>query len=74
MKPAVINGGGAKKERNMTWLTVILFLAAGILAYVLVTRQKKAKAPEAFYVCDICGEHHCDCHKAEPGQKDKQQK
>lgn len=58
----------------MVWLAVIFFLGAGILTYVLVTREKKAQAPEAFYVCDICGEHHCDCHKVAPDQKDKEEK
>jgi hypothetical protein len=43
-------------------LAVIVFIAA--VGY-LVFLRKKRKKPQDTYVCDICGQTECLCHKEE---------
>jgi hypothetical protein len=37
---------------------------AGVVGY-LILRRKNRKEPQDTYVCDICGEKECLCHKEE---------
>ena len=48
----------------MWWIIVILAIAGGCVLYFYV-RSKTEIVPEDTYVCDICGEKHCICHKEE---------
>jgi hypothetical protein len=45
------------------WLLIVLILCAAAAAYLLLTQRKKDKAPRDTYVCDVCGEVECICHK-----------
>lgn len=44
-------------------LIIIALLAAVVIIWLLISRkQNQAQKPVA-YVCDQCGELHCDCHE-----------
>jgi hypothetical protein len=43
---------------------VLIVLCAVVVGY-LIFRQKNRKAPQDTYVCDVCGEKECLCHKEE---------
>ena len=43
---------------------IAVVVCAGVVGY-LIFRQKNKKAPQDTYVCDICGEKECLCHKVE---------
>jgi hypothetical protein len=48
------------------WTIVVLALAV-IVVVLAVSRMKKRKDPPVdTYVCDICGQKHCDCRKKGP--------
>ncbi len=47
----------------MIWVIIIAVLLAVITWYVLTRRQRGKEAPDAIYVCDVCGERDCECHK-----------
>jgi hypothetical protein len=40
---------------------IVVILCAGAVGY-LIFRMKK-KEPQDTYVCDVCGEKECVCHK-----------
>ena len=46
-------------------LLIILFIAVfGWLAWRIVMRSvPTSPRPEATYVCPVCNEEHCSCHK-----------
>jgi hypothetical protein len=44
---------------------VIIFLVCAVVVGYLVFRQKNKKEPQDTYICDICGEKECLCHKVE---------
>lgn len=48
----------------MWWIIAILVIAGICLLYYLA-RSKKEIVPEDTFVCDVCGEKHCICHKEE---------
>jgi len=48
----------------MWWIIGIIVLAACGALYFFVS-SKTGTPPEDTYVCDICGEKHCICHKEE---------
>jgi len=50
----------------MIWILVIAMLLVVIAWYVGIRRQRAKKPPDASYVCDVCGEKDCDCHKVDP--------
>lgn len=46
------------------------FIATGIVAAIILTafirsRTKASRAKGPVFVCDHCGEHHCECHLKE---------
>ena len=43
---------------------IALIACAGVVGY-LIFRGKHKKEPQDTYVCDICGEKECLCHKVE---------
>ena len=45
------------------WLVILLILCAAAAAFVLFRRKKAANSPQDTYVCDVCGEAECICHK-----------
>jgi hypothetical protein len=47
----------------MGWVIVILILGSAISLYVIAKRRKRIIAPDVTYVCDLCGDHDCDCRK-----------
>ena len=49
----------------MTWGIIFLLIGAAAVGYVLVARGKKARAADVTYVCDVCNERDCVCHKEE---------
>jgi len=45
---------------------LIAVIACAVVAGYLIFRQKNRKAPpQDTYVCDVCGEKECLCHKVE---------
>jgi len=48
----------------MTYILIIVLCAAGILL-LLARRQRKPPPPRDTFVCDLCGEKDCICHKEE---------
>ena len=44
---------------------LIIVLVCAVAVGVLIARLKKKKAPQDTYVCDVCGETECLCHKVE---------
>ncbi len=45
------------------WLLILVVLCVVAVAYLLLSRRNKDKAPRDTYVCDVCGESECICHK-----------
>jgi len=43
---------------------ILVVVCAVVVAY-LIFRQKSRKEPQDTYVCDVCGEKECICHKEE---------
>jgi hypothetical protein len=46
------------------FLIFIAALAALVILWLLISRRQGKKKPVA-YVCDQCGESHCDCYREE---------
>jgi hypothetical protein len=47
---------------------LLIFLAAlfiFILVKLILSKKRKARDPVPHYVCDICGELDCICHRVE---------
>jgi hypothetical protein len=44
---------------------LILVVVCAVVVGYLIFRQKNGKAPQDTYVCDVCGEKECLCHKVE---------
>jgi hypothetical protein len=45
------------------WLVILLILCAAVGAFVLFSRKRTEDHPKDTYVCDVCGEQECICHK-----------
>ena len=49
------------------WLLIALIVVGvGLAAYFLLFQTRKLEEHPDTYVCDICGEHECLCHKEDP--------
>jgi hypothetical protein len=44
------------------WIAILLVVLGVIGILVFRTRQRKTP-PQDTYVCDVCGEKECVCHK-----------
>ncbi|MBI9085621.1 MAG: hypothetical protein JEZ11_18635 [Desulfobacterales bacterium] len=42
-------------------LIAIGVVAATILAGFILSGKKKSRPKEPIFICDHCGEHHCEC-------------
>jgi hypothetical protein len=51
------------------WLLIIVIILVVIAAWVHMKRKGKEELPHVSYVCDICGEKDCICHKEEGGTR-----
>lgn len=47
----------------MLWIIIIVVLFAVALAYTFGRKAKKEEGPHVTYICDVCGERDCECHK-----------
>ena len=48
--------------------TLVVFALSMIGLALLVTRlTRKDQHPQDTYICDVCGEKECICHKEEKG-------
>jgi hypothetical protein len=47
----------------MLWIIIIAVLFAVALAYAFGRKTKREEGPHVTYVCDVCGEKDCECHK-----------
>jgi hypothetical protein len=46
------------------WLLIALIIVGfGLAAYFVLFQSRKIEEPHDTYVCDICGERECLCHK-----------
>jgi hypothetical protein len=45
------------------WLIFIVLLCAAAVAYVLFRKKKPDTPPQDKYVCDVCNETECICHR-----------
>jgi hypothetical protein len=43
---------------------LVVAVCAAVVGY-LIFQRKNRKAPQDTYVCDVCGEKECICHKVE---------
>lgn len=48
----------------MWTFTLLLLIAAGV-AYAVLKKKKTDTPPQDTYVCDVCNERECICHKQE---------
>jgi len=46
---------------------ILGIVCAGVAGYLLL-RRKNRQEPQDTYVCDVCGEKECLCHKVEKKQ------
>lgn len=49
----------------MWWVIVILVVAGGSALYLLKGRKREDVVPQDTFICDVCGERDCICHKEE---------
>jgi aspartate carbamoyltransferase regulatory subunit len=47
------------------WFVILLILCAGAIAYYTIRRKRRRELPHDTYVCDVCGQRECICHKEE---------
>lgn len=45
---------------------LILVIVCAVVVGYLLFRRKSKEEPHDTYVCDVCGEKECLCHKVEP--------
>jgi hypothetical protein len=45
------------------WPIIVVVMFAVILVYVLTRKARKEELPHVTYVCDVCGERDCLCHR-----------
>ena len=57
------NAGEDDNRRKAMWLFVVLVLFAAVAVFVFIKKAKKKELPDVRYVCDICGDKDCVCHK-----------
>jgi hypothetical protein len=54
------------------WLLIVLIIIGAALgAYFVFLQTRKIEEPPDTpdtYVCDVCGEHECICHKEDPAE------
>ena len=43
---------------------IVVVVCAVVVGY-LIFRRKNKKGPQDAYICDICGEKECLCHKVD---------
>lgn len=48
----------------MIYLLAVLVIVA-IVTVVAIRKRKTPSAAESHYVCDVCGERDCICHKVD---------
>jgi len=49
------------------WLLIVLIIVGAALGvYFVFLQTRKIEQPPDTYVCDVCGEHECICHKEDP--------
>jgi hypothetical protein len=44
---------------------IIAVIVCAVVVGYLMVRQKNKKEPQDTYVCDLCGQKECLCHKVE---------
>ena len=49
------------------WHLILFAICILVLAIVITKLTKKKKSEKDTYVCDICGQKDCLCHKEEKG-------
>jgi hypothetical protein len=47
------------------WFVILLILCAAVIAYLLVRHKGGREIAHDTYVCDVCGQRECICHKEE---------
>jgi LPXTG-motif cell wall-anchored protein len=52
-------------EGQNMWLIIMMVLFAAALAYGVFRKKKPDTPPHDTYVCDVCNERECICHKQE---------
>jgi hypothetical protein len=50
------------------WYVMLIVLCAGVAVYLILRKAKKTESARDVYVCTVCGEKHCICHKEEHGR------
>lgn len=49
------------------WWAVLAFIVAAGGALLILRKKTMGPTPHDTYVCDVCGEKDCICHKEESG-------
>ncbi|MEJ2725927.1 MAG: hypothetical protein P8175_15050 [Deltaproteobacteria bacterium] len=47
------------------WFVVLMILCAAVIAYLMLRPKGNQALPHDTYVCDVCGQKECICHKEE---------
>ena len=45
------------------WEVVIVIFLAGMLVHFLIRKTNRKELPNETYICDVCGDKDCVCHK-----------
>ena len=48
----------------MTYL-IVAIVAAMVVAFVIMKKNRSGSAIDSRYICDVCGERDCICHKVD---------
>ncbi|MFH1488243.1 MAG: hypothetical protein ABII06_05020 [Pseudomonadota bacterium] len=47
----------------MFWTIIILLIILALVAYAALRKPARNEPPPESFVCDICGQDECICHK-----------
>jgi hypothetical protein len=45
---------------------ILVIVCVGVVGYLIFGRKNR-KEPQDSYVCDVCGQRECICHKEKKG-------
>lgn len=46
-----------------TLVLAVLIIGLGLVVWKVIGVRANPKSKHDTYVCPVCNEHHCDCHK-----------
>jgi hypothetical protein len=49
------------------WPVIVIVIVTAIVVYLFTRRTAKEELSQVRYVCDVCGERDCVCHREDSG-------